>query len=525
MLHKCNAWLLCAPMVFVRVSALPAAEVWQPVKAGKDARHALSNLTKAGVIQVGVNFGQRGTSRPSAGGLEAPPLAVQVAVGTPKQVLTAVLDTTSGTTWFVDLGAQAVQNGAFPGVSLYRYLESITVQNAAKSEVKRRQKKSLGAMAPGQEVIGRVISDNVQVVGDVVPWQPILLVEQVPDAVQKWGAAGVLGLGIGSDITPPLVKTWHTAWILGPAGMASNPIGLMASDPDARHGQVAEAHRLATPVIALWPRPGSGRLYLGVGTLPDTQWAPISQLSSGWTCEGYVSVDDSRRQGVEKPSKKWAARLLVDTTVPCIGVPAIHFADVITALIPVDARPLCWWYEAGAPGIQVQCDCSVVSRTTPLHVQVAGRRFRISAENLFCKTGRICTSLVWPRLETGEIWHLGVPFLRQVAVTLDVPGQQIGFAVPPPNLGEVVEHLQAESQTWKHTLPKTTTWHLSTSWSGVFLVAQLIMLGFLAACAAGSAVHSAIGECRNWAWQRREWRAVSTSPDGPEVEAVIGSPE
>jgi len=136
-------------MVFVRVSALPAAEVinlgvWQPVKAGKDARHALSNLTKAGVIQVGVNFGQRGTSRPSAGGLEAPPLAVQVAVGTPKQVLTAVLDTTSGTTWFVDLGAQAVQNGAFPGVSLYRYLESITVQNAAKSEVKRRQKKVLG---------------------------------------------------------------------------------------------------------------------------------------------------------------------------------------------------------------------------------------------------------------------------------------------------------------------------------------------------------------------------------------------
>jgi len=373
--------------------------------------------------------------------------------------------------------------------------------------------------------MGRVISDNVQVVGAVVPRQPILLVEQVPGAVRKWGAAGVLGLGVSSDITPPLVKTWHTNWILGPAGIASNPMALIAGNPDAHQAQLAEAQRLATPVIALWPRPGSERLYLGLGTLPNTQWAPISQLNSGWTCKGYVSVDGERRQDIQIPSQKWAARLLVDTTVPCIGVPAIHFADVITALIPVDAQPLCWWYKAGAPGIQVQCDCSVVSRTAPLHVQVAGRRFRISAESLFYSTGRICTSLVWPRLETGEIWHLGVPFLRQVAVTLDVPGQQIGFAAPPPDLGEVVEHLQVESQTRRHTVVKPTAWHFPKSSSGVFLVAQLIMLGFLAACAAGSAVHSAIVECRNWAWQRREWHSVSTSPDWPEDEAVIGSPE
>eukprot|EP00747_Dinoflagellata_sp_TGD_P182138 gnl/TRDRNA2_/TRDRNA2_36253_c0_seq1.p1 gnl/TRDRNA2_/TRDRNA2_36253_c0~~gnl/TRDRNA2_/TRDRNA2_36253_c0_seq1.p1 ORF type:complete len:541 (-),score=62.01 gnl/TRDRNA2_/TRDRNA2_36253_c0_seq1:94-1716(-) len=413
----------------LQMGGIPAVEVkhyrfWHPKAALRLERQPMEYLTAAKVIR---SFDRNEVKWP------VPPLAIEVSVGHPKQTLMLALDTTSGTTWLVEVSAQTYAD-ELKGVLLYRCLGSSTAQYVKTAELRPRVHVLLDSFVSNGELVGRVTTDTVAVAGAVVPRQPLVLAEKVPAAVRAWRVAGSFGLGVRSTSTAPIANTWHKAWIDGPASFYKDPMEEALRDTDdnviARGG--TSSGRLPAPVFSLWPTVGGGSnasMWLGVGYIPGIAWASLSTAASGWAAEGHVGV-----QNAEGGPRRWLARLLIDSTTPFIGVPMRHFADFTSAILPSAIARLCWWHAPENSWVQVQCDCNAVDHGNEMRFEVAGRTLPVTAADLFSYelAPEACAALFVPLSEPDEIWRLGAPFLKRHAVILDVPRNRLGFADPPP---------------------------------------------------------------------------------------------
>lgn len=452
---------------------------WQPAPAKESERRPIVSLTAAVAVR------EAGSKKLTP--LAAPAFAVNVGVGHPQQNLTLALDTTSGTSWLLELGVQKYK-GELHGISLYSPLGSSTAQYIEAAELRPRVQVSLAPVIPHEALVGRVVEDNVQLAGAVVPRQPLVLAERVPSSVLSWTVAGVLGLGIQSSVTAPLIDSWKNGWIAGPTGISASPTQLALRDTSFLDS--AGTHRLPPPVLSIWPEAAmvsrTAPMWLGLGEIPGTMWVPLSSTSAAWATDGYVSV--AIDQGHQE-HQRWAARLLVDTTTPCMGVPARHMARLVHTMLPSIAVDLCWWHATETFGLQIQCECSIVGHIHAMNFEIAGHWLSLTANNLFIAddSGRVCTAMLEPLSEPGNIWRLGAPFLHQYGVTLDSPRQRLGFAPPPiPDLSTVIQDIHGTIGLGDAT---STAFHLPVSNAIIFsplaalpllAIASLLLLAHLA---------------------------------------------
>jgi hypothetical protein len=418
---------------------------WRAVSVDKEDRKALSELTDIAVVKA--------AGKPQVP--YRPKYVLTLSVGRPPQQIEVAVDTSSGSTWLLELGAQSF-HGELQDVAFYRALESRTARFIEAAELSPRVHVALGPLAArGVDVVGRIIADDVQLADLRIPSQPLIIGEKAPESVKSWHLGGSLGLGLRSDASAPLVDAWRSAWMEPPdQGNASNPTdAAIQSQPLPKGG--ARGHHMPRPIISIWPqlkpitaspseqvqatRPWIG-LRLGLGSLQGVAWSSLLNDAAGWATDGYVSVATPPEkvtvatwQRATSLSSRWPGRLLVDTASPFLGVPARRFASFVLSLIPPHMIQYCWWSSSPASGLQVQCDCSAVVETRQVAVEVANIILPLGARELWQNDarGEVCTALLKALQEPIETWRLGEPFLRRHAVTLDMPRSRLGFSPPP----------------------------------------------------------------------------------------------
>jgi len=460
------SWMIGKPAAFGAVGPVtpPSIQVrctgqWEAAAVSRGLQHSFGSLTDAMVMDV-ASKGQPATT---------PMFAVSVGVGHPRQDIELALDTSSGVFWLLEVGAQAFA-GEFANVALYRSLGSDTANYITAAELRPRVHLALTPDGPNAvDIVGRIIADGISVAGVGIPMQPLVLAEHLPQSVKAWHLGGSLGLGLRSDAAVPLVDTWRAAW-MEPAelGNASTPAEAarksQVGGPSSQKGQIANLQlHITRPILSIWPeaevisplvstsatqqlqsaRPWA-RLRLGMGSLPGTIWAPLLSDAAGWAVDGHVSVGGQPPALARstKPGDAWArpppgrfgGRLLVDSTSPFLGVPAKRFASLILALVPPSIVRYCWWINGPASGLQVQCRCPAVGKMNQVRVEVGGLSLPLGARELWQSDveGNVCTALIRAVQEPMATWHLGEPFLRRYAVTLDLAGARLGFSAPPP---------------------------------------------------------------------------------------------
>jgi len=498
---------------------VPATKVvhfgrWEPAAVPEAARRPLLTLTEADVAKA-VNAAAPESPVP-------PALCVRVAVGHPAQLVTLALDTASGSTWLIDIGARIVQDGELRNLTLYRPLGSSSAKFIEAAEVRPRVRLPLDPLRATGDIVGRIVVDDVRIAGTSIPMQPLMLAEKLPPSVLSWRVAGLLGLGMRSSLVAPLTDRWRAAWIDGP--FDTTTVGELQTS-NAKSAEQAPSGRLRSPVISIWPERGASwnddSMRLGLGSLDSTVWSPLARDSDAWATTGSVVVDLG---GGAVSGTRWPASLLIDAALPSLGVPAEHLHGLLRALLPESIQQLCWWREDVQLGLIVQCHCDAARSANDMSIELSGKRFALSAQDLFFFSVDTCTARFWPlQGPAGGPWRLGEPFLRRYAVTLDVPRQRVGFAPPPPSqLGELVEE-----DIWEDTgalLLKpvdavgdgiTSALHAVVMYApaeafGVFFLLALIFM-----------IRGASARVKSrWEEHGDEWLPVATS-DGEELEPCL----
>jgi hypothetical protein len=179
---------------------------WRAVSVDKEDRKALSELTDIAVVKA--------AGKPQVP--YRPKYVLTLSVGRPPQQIEVAVDTSSGSTWLLELGAQSF-HGELQDVAFYRALESRTARFIEAAELSPRVHVALGPLAArGVDVVGRIIADDVQLADLRIPSQPLIIGEKAPESVKSWHLGGSLGLGLRSDASAPLVDAWRSAWMEPP---------------------------------------------------------------------------------------------------------------------------------------------------------------------------------------------------------------------------------------------------------------------------------------------------------------------
>jgi len=406
---------------------------------------------------------------------------------------------------------------------LYRPLGSSSAKFIEAAEVRPRVRLPLDPLRATGDIVGRIVVDDVRIAGTSIPMQPLMLAEKLPPSILSWRVAGVLGLGIHSGLVAPLTDRWRAAWIDGPSEDTTK-----AGELQALNATIADHipnGRLRSPVISIWPQRAASwsddSMRLGLGSLDSTVWSPLASDSDAWATTGSVVVDLG---GGAVSGTRWPATLLIDAALPSLGVPAEHLHSLLRALLPESMQQLCWWRDDVRLGLIVQCHCDAARSVNELSIELSGKRFALSAQDLFFFSVDCCTARFWPlKGPAGGPWRLGEPFLRRYAVTLDVPRQRLGFAPPPPSrLGELVQEDFWEDAGAVVLQPVAAVGDgINSVFHAVVMYAPAEAFGVFFVLALIFMIRGASARVKKrWEDQADEWLPVATS-DGEELEPCL----
>lgn len=345
-------------------------------------------------------------------------VVADIAIGSPPQRLSVVLDSASSELWVPSEGCHPCNR-----MAQSRFFN--TNDSSTAEPYGRRRGRPVKMYYGSGRVRGVLVSDTVRFAGLLVPNQSLLLVEaqDIHTVAHAWD--GILGIGPPrrSQAGPPLVSRLRDAGV--------EPMLVFVPGGEDSRAQLLLGDGAIRDVVT----PGTLRW---LNTTSDFYWMVHAEV-------GFA--------------RRVRRSLLVDTGTSLLLMSKQDAKSVVEAIAPGPLGDHCTLHPLLRPPMYI-CACSDRRKMRPLRLYLGDRAFLLRPEDFFEETGRAlgagplmeeqACALAVGAVEGKEDrnWILGGVFLRKLVVVFDHKGHRVGFAEPSKRRGAEGGGAKALEEKW-----------------------------------------------------------------------------